>query len=97
MNSVRSGSASRALSIIDSRRVDADDSALRQALEQEPGHPAAPAAGVEHGLVAAKVEPVEDRPRPDLLHVGDAVVRRRIPLARLGLGSAARLGLTALW
>ena len=36
----------------------------RQPIEQHRGHPPAPAAGVEDGLVAAQAEPVDDRPRP---------------------------------
>jgi hypothetical protein len=49
------------------RLVDGDHVTARQALQQHQRDPARPAAGVEDGLVASKVEPVEQRARP--LHV----------------------------
>ena len=54
------------------------------------GDPAGAAAGVEHGLVAAQLESLEDRLRPLLVRDGDALVARRVPLARAGHQSARR-------
>ena len=67
--------------VLDHRRrgVDADHPALGQALAEQPRHPAAAAAGVEHGLVAAQVEPGEHLAPPLLLRVGDLVVGRARP------------------
>ena len=60
------------------RPVDRDDLAARQALDQRGGHAAGAAAGVEHALVAAQLEPVEHL-APHRLH------RRRDPLVGLGV------------
>ena len=46
------------------------------------GHPARAAAGVEHHLVAAQLEPLELLERPPELRIGDAVVGGRVPVAR---------------
>ncbi len=63
------------------RAVDGDHPAPRQALDQQPGDPAAAAAGVEHDLVAGQRQPVEDRPRPLFVRDRDAVVAARVPVA----------------
>ena len=72
--------ASRAM--LDHRRrgVDADHPALGQAVEQVAGDPSRAAAGVEHGLVAGEVEPLEHLEAPLLLRIGDPVVGRRVPV-----------------
>ena len=57
-------STERTSSTIEARAVDGDHPALGQALDQHRGDPAAAAAGVEHRLVAAQLEPVEDRRAP---------------------------------
>ena len=61
-------------------RVDADHPAPRQALGQQPRHPAAAAAGVEHGLAALQLEPLEHLPPPLELRVGNAMVGRCVPV-----------------
>ena len=65
----------------DRRRVDRDHVPVRQALEQHPRDAAGAAAGVEHRLVAAQLEPVEDLARHRLLRSRDAVVRLGVPIA----------------
>ena len=50
--------------------------------EQLLGHPAGPAAGVEHRLVAPQREATQDVGAPAGHRVRDAVVRRGVPVAR---------------
>ena len=46
------------------RGIEGDDAALRKAGQELLGDPAAPAPGVEHGLVAVELEPPDARPFP---------------------------------
>ena len=55
---------SRACSIIDGDAVDADHPALGQPLADQPRHPAAAAAGVEHRLVAVRARAGRAPPSP---------------------------------
>jgi len=64
------------------RAVDGDDLAARQALDERRGHAAGPAAGVEHALVAAQVEPVQHVAPHRLLGRGDALIGGCVPLSR---------------
>jgi hypothetical protein len=63
------------------RRVDGDHVPARQAVEQELRDAARATAGVEHGLVAAQLEAVEDLHRHLDERVGDAVVLVGVPVA----------------
>ena len=74
------------------RAVDRDRAAARQALEDEPGDPARAAAGVEHGLVAAQLEAVEDRLRPGHVGVRHPVVGVGVPRPTLAAHSAVVTG-----
>ena len=65
----------------------------RQALEQHLGDPAAAAAGVEDGLVAAQAEPVDDALGPVDLRPRDAVVGPGVPVA--GAGHRAQIAVVA--
>ena len=82
--------ARRAASIIDGERVERDDVPARQPRGEQLGDPARAAAGVEHPLVAGERQPVEDRPAPPRLRVGDAVVRPGVPVAWHGRRRSAR-------
>ena len=64
------------------RAVDGHHLAARQPLDQRRGHPAGAAAGVEHPLVAAQVEPVEHLPPHRLQRRRHPLVGRRVPVAR---------------
>ncbi len=61
--------------------VDRDHAPAWQSLGQRLGDPPRPAAGVEHGLIAAQLESCEHT-EPERLHrLGDAVVAGAVPLA----------------
>ena len=62
--------------------VDRDHRAVREPLEQLRGHAAGAAAGVEHALVAAQVQAVDDVARHRELGVRLPVVRGGVPFAR---------------
>ena len=63
------------------RLVDRDHAPARQALDQRLRDPPGAAAGVEHGLIAAQLQPLEHL-EPERLHrSGDAVVAGSVPLA----------------
>ena len=70
--------------LLDHRRaaVDGDHRAVRDAREQLLGDAAGAAAGVEHALVPAEVEAVDDVPRHRELRVGHPVVGGGIPFTR---------------
>ena len=85
----RSPSRSRALATIASEPSTASTLPVGQALEQLGGDPARAAAGVERGLVAAQLEPLEHLHPPAELGVGDARRRSRRP-TRAGRCSSRR-------
>ena len=64
------------------RAVDGDHLAARQALEQRRRHAPGAAAGVEHALVAAQLEPVEHLAAHRLQRRRDALVGGGVPVAR---------------
>ena len=68
------------------RPVERDDPPRGQPRQQLLGHPAGPAAGVEHGLVATEREATQDVGAPAGHRVRDAVVGRGVPVARRGPG-----------
>ena len=70
--------------LLDHRRraVDGDHLAAREPLEQRRRHPAGAAAGVEHALVAAQLEPVEHVATHRLERRRHALVGRGVPVTR---------------
>ena len=73
------------------RAVDPDDVTLRtQPLQQLGAHAAGAAAEVEHGLVAAQRQAVEDLGAPALVRGGDRVVAAGVPFARRVRGAHGR-------
>ena len=70
--------------LLDHRRtaVDGDDRAVGHTLDQQLGDAAGAAAGVEHALVAAQVEPIDHVARHRHLRVRHPVVGGGVPLAR---------------
>ena len=85
--------AERLLRVLGHRRrhVDPVHAAVRHPVGQQCGHPARAAAGVEHDIVVLQLEAVELLERPSQLDVRDAVIRRRVPVAR-GAHSAVVTG-----
>ena len=72
------------------RAVERDHVASREPFGQERGHPPRTAPGVQHGLGAVELEPVDDGRAPPELRVGDRVVGLGVPLARHGGDASAR-------
>jgi hypothetical protein len=64
------------------RPVQRDDPPTGESACQQLGHPAAPAAGIEHALVAVEWQAIEDRGAPARLRIGDTIVGPRVPVAR---------------
>ena len=64
------------------RAVDGDHCAAREPLDQRRGDAAGAAAGVEHALVAAQLEPVEHLAAHRLQRRGDALVGGGVPIPR---------------
>ena len=62
------------------RRVDPDHPACGDQLQQPRGDPAAAAAGVEQGFIAAELEALHDLLGPARLDLGDPVVGTRVPV-----------------
>ena len=62
--------------------VEGDDLAVRQPLAQHRRHLAGPAAGVQHPLVPAEVEPVDDDAAPPRHGRGQPVVGGGVPVPR---------------
>ena len=77
-------SPSRSRACLDHRRraVDGHHLAARQPLDQRRRHPPGAAAGVEHPLVAAQLEPVEHVPPHRLQRRRHPLIRRRVPVTR---------------
>ena len=92
----RDRARARACATIDAAESTATTVPARQALEQHPRHAARAAAGVEHGLVAAQRQPLEHRAGPLHLRRRDAVVGRRVPVARHPQARGDRAGALAL-
>jgi hypothetical protein len=79
----RGAVAERLAGMLDHRRGDVDrvHPAARHPVGELRRHPPGAAAGVEHDLVAGQLEPVELLACPAELNVGDAVIRRGVPVA----------------
>ena len=82
-------SRSRAASTIDCEASAAITCPSRQALDQRLRDPARAAAGVEHGLIAAQLQPAEHFQAERLHRAGDPVVARSVP-RRVPLAYAVR-------
>jgi hypothetical protein len=65
------------------RGVYGDRTPTRQALDQQLRDPPRAAAGVEHGLVAAQLQPLQHLASERLHRPGDAVIAAAVPFSRL--------------
>jgi hypothetical protein len=76
--------AERRPGVLDHRRgrIHRDQASGGQALEEQPGHPARAAAGVENGFVAPQRQPLQQLPGPLDLRLRDSIVGCGVPVAR---------------
>ena len=73
------GRRSRAVAAIAVRAVDGDHAPAREARQHHLGHAAGAGAGIQHRLVAAQLEALDDGRAPLLLRCGDRVVALGVP------------------